>query len=309
MNDNLLNNINYRHSILKYANRFGVTKASYNFNVSRSFIYKLKNRYDGSIDSLKPYSRKPHSHPNMQSKDEIDMIRNYLRRTPNISLVVLWVRLKRAGYTRSITTVYRTLIKLGLKTNPPSKPKKVRREYDKTTFPGQRIQIDIKYVPDECIIDNPNGHKYYQYTAIDEFSRYRVLKIYKEKSTYTSTLFLRYCIRKFPFDIKCVQTDNGMEFTNRFISDKQSLFELELNKLSIAHKLIKPYTPWHNGKVERSHRKDNNYFYTKTYINENDLTKSLTKYVREYNNFPIRPLGWLSPIEYIDKYTKGELDI
>lgn len=74
---------------------------------------------------------------------------------------------------------------------------------------------------------------------------------------------MRYCIRKFPFDIKCIQADNGMKFTNRFISDKQSLFELELKKLSITHKLIKPYTPWHNKKAERPHRKDNNNFYTK----------------------------------------------
>ncbi|MDL2292963.1 hypothetical protein LJC17_05195 [Acholeplasma sp. OttesenSCG-928-E16] len=90
-----------------------------NFSVSRSFIYKLKSRFDGSDDSLLPLSRKPHSHPNQQSIYEVDMIRNYIKRTPNISLVTLWVRLRRAGYKRSMTTIYRTLLKLGLRTNPP----------------------------------------------------------------------------------------------------------------------------------------------------------------------------------------------
>lgn len=310
MNDNLLLNINYRYSILKYANRFGVTKASYNFNVSRSFIYKLKSRFDGTIESLVPYSKRPHSHPNQQTEVEINMIKNYLRRTPNISLVVLWVRLRRNGYTRTITTVYRTLIKLGLRTNPPKARKKVRQEYDPTNYPGERIQIDVKYVPKDSVIDNPNNDKYYQYTAIDEFSRYRVLKIYRENSTYTSTQFIRYCTKKFPFKIVTVQTDNGMEFTNRFISPgKLSLFELELKKLGINHKLIKPYTPWHNGKVERSHRKDNDWFYTRKFINYNELKRELSIYARKYNDFPMRPLGWLSPIEYLDKYNKGELII
>ncbi|MDL2292964.1 DDE-type integrase/transposase/recombinase [Acholeplasma sp. OttesenSCG-928-E16] len=193
----------------------------------------------------------------------------------------------------------------------PKPPKNVPKLYDPTTFPGQRIQIDVKFVLSSCIIDNPHNHKYYQYTAIDEFTRFRVLKIYKEHSTYSSKLFIDFCIKRFPFDIKCIQTDNGPEFTNKYLSadPKPSLFEATLMSLGISHKLIKPYTPRHNGKVERSHRKDKNLFYTRKFLDENDLRVQLRNYVREYNNFPMRPLGWLSPLEYLKKYNIGELHI
>jgi len=71
-------------------------------------------------------------------------------------------------------------------------------------------------------------------------------------------------LKAFKFNVECVQTDNGNEFTKRFTAKNPSnitLFEARLKKSNIQHKLIRPYTPRHNGKVERSHRKDNEYFY------------------------------------------------
>jgi transposase InsO family protein len=63
-------------------------------------------------------------------------------------------------------------------------------------------------------------------------------------------------------NVKCIQTNYGLEFTKRLIKDNSlTLFEEKLKDKSINHKLIKPYTPRHNGKVECSHRKDNEYFY------------------------------------------------
>ena len=78
--------------------------------------------------------------------------------------------------------------------------------------------------------------------------------------------------------LECVQTDNGTEFTNRFTSnrDRPTLFEQLLKQRGIVHKLIRPYTPRHNGKVERSHRKDNEYFYaTHRFYSLNDFKKQL----------------------------------
>ena len=57
---NFISDLKYRHSIIKYANRFGVTRASDHFNASRSFIYKLLKRFDGSLDSIEPFSKRPH---------------------------------------------------------------------------------------------------------------------------------------------------------------------------------------------------------------------------------------------------------
>lgn len=132
--------LNFRHSMvnIRYSKalllRFGVTKASRQFRVSRTLIYKLLNRFDGNIASLAPWSKKPKSHPNESTKEEYTLIRNYHKRNPDIGLVILWVKLHKAGYTRCITTLYRSLIRLGLKTNPPKVPKYKPKPYEQMTF-------------------------------------------------------------------------------------------------------------------------------------------------------------------------------
>ena len=88
--------------------------------------------------------------------------------------------------------------------------------------PGQRIQIDVKVVPRRSIADPQL--KLYQYTAIDEYSRYRILGAYPEQSTYSSADFLRKVAAAFArkgVKVECVQTDNGFEFTDRFSSGRR----------------------------------------------------------------------------------------
>ena len=100
--------------------------------------------------------------------------------------------------------------------------------------------------------------------------------------------------------------DNGAEFTKRLghtASPTPTLFEARLKQCGIRHKLIRPYTPRHNGKVERSHRKDNEYFYaTHTFYSFDDFKKQLAVHSRKYNNFPMRPLNWKTPAEYVKAY-------
>ena len=120
----------------------------------------------------------------------------------------------------------------------------------------------LKFVPESCIVGDAKaeGKKFYQYTAIDEYSRYRYLEAFEEHSSYSSAVFLEHMLKAFQFPVECVQTDNGQEFTKRLGSSANptpTLFEACLKQRGIKHKLIKPYTPRHNGKVERSHRKDN----------------------------------------------------
>jgi len=144
------------------------------------------------------------------------------------------------------------------------------------------------------------------YTAIDECTRFRFIAAFKEQSTYSSMLFLQQLIRRFPFQIHKVQTDNGAEFTKCFqAADEENLtlFEKELKCLGIAHQKIRPYTPRHNGKVERSHRKDNEEFYaTHTFFSFEDFKVQLARRNREYNNFPMRPLEWKSPREALSLF-------
>ena len=175
----------------------------------------------------------------------------------------------------------------------PKNPKYIPKPYEQMYYPGQRVQIDVKHVPLSCCV---NGEKYYQYTAIDEFSRFRYVEAFQEANTYSSTQFVLNMLKAFKFNVECIQTDNGFEFTNRFGSGRPTLFESTLKQCGIAHKLIRPYTPRHNGKVERSHRKDNEYFYAvKKFFSFEDFKTQLKKHNQWYNNFPMRPLKWLSP--------------
>ncbi|WP_342758635.1 DDE-type integrase/transposase/recombinase [Kineothrix sedimenti] len=161
------------------------------------------------------------------------------------------------------------------------------------------------------ITGDAKGKRFYQYTAIDEFSRWRFVEAFEEHSSYSSSQFLEHLIKAFPLPIECVQTDNGQEFTKRFASyggcDKPTLFQVRLQQHGIRHKLIRPFTPRHNGKVERSHRKDNERFYaTHRFYSLEDFGRQLKIYnTRDYNRFPMRPLGWKSPAEILKNYLRS----
>ena len=299
-----------RQAIIKYAEKKGVTAAARRYNVGRATIYRWLKRYDGTLDSLKNRSHRPHSHPNQHTEEEIKLIKDMRKHNKHTGLVVFWVKLRQKGYSRSIPSLWRMLRKLELQPIKPPNPKYIPKPYEKMQYPGQRVQIDVKFVPDACIVGDAksDGRKFYQYTAIDEYSRFRYLEAFEEHSSYSSAVFLENMLKAFKFKVECVQTDNGQEFTKRLgSSEKPTLtsFEKKLKQLGIEHRLIKPYTPRHNGKVERSHRKDNEYFYaTHKFYSFDDFKKQLAVHSRKYNNFPMHPLNWKAPVDYINAFLK-----
>lgn len=301
----------FRQSLVEYSLKHGVTKASIRYKTNRQYVYRWRKRYDGTIHSLADKSHRPHSHPNQHTPDELKLISDMRRRNPHAGLVVFWVKLRQRGYSRSITGLYRILRKQGQMAIKPKNPKYIPKPYEQMLFPGQRVQIDVKFVPAACVVGSAEGQKFYQYTAIDEYSRYRYIEAFDEHSTYSSTVFLEHMLKAFKFPVHCVQTDNGLEFTNRLASShhKPTMFEKALAKHNITHKLIRPFTPRHNGKVERSHRKDNEYFYaTHTFYSFDDFAKQLKVHNYKYNRFPMRPLHWKAPIDYVRSFlTDGEL--
>ena len=292
---------------MKYAEKYGVSKASRKYNKNRSYIYFWKARWDGSAASLACRSRKPHSHPNQHTEAELKLIKDMRRRNPTLGMVELWHRLKQRGYTRRPESLFRVMRRLGMfpDTNPKTQYKP--KPYEQMTYPGQRVQIDVKVVPLRCIADPEL--RLFQYTAIDEFSRLRFLAAYSEQSTYSSADFLSRLVKWYGrrgIKVECVQTDNGFEFTNRFSNSKRdlpTLFENTAADLDIRHKLIRPYTPRHNGKVERSHREDQKRFYsTHRFFSLADFDAQLAVHQNRSNNFPMRPLGWLSPREFLANF-------
>ena len=301
MSKSITQKMKYKQSVIKYSYKHGVKKASIQFNEWPKTIYRWRKRYDGNIESLRDKSRRPHYHPNQHTDKEIKMIKDYKRNNKETGLVVLWVKLRAAGYTRTIQGLYHVLQRLGIYEKAPRKAKEEKIEKVEVKYPGEKVQIDVKYVPTVCMTKElqEKGERFYQYTAIDEYTRKRYTWFTNEHSTYMSSEFVKRVVKYYPFKIETIQTDNGFEFTNRLCWNKakrsqKTIFETTLEKLGIKYRKIKPYTPKENGKVERSHRKDQErFYYKKVFYSLEDL-------------IPMRPLGWMSPNEYLKKYKSQE---
>ena len=297
----------YKQSLMKYAVNFGVSKASRKYNRGRSYIYFWMKRWDGSVESLRPESRRPHHHPNEHTPAELKLIHDMRRRNPRLGMVEFWCKLRARGYSRCIESLWRVLNREGLitvKEKNTYKPK----PYQQMTHPGERIQIDVKVVPRKCIADPEL--RLFQYTAIDEYSRYRILGAYPDQTSYSSYQFLLRVVDEFRrkgINVECVQTDNGHEFTNRLGprgTDTLTMFEKALSFLNIQHKKIRPYTPRHNGKVERSHREDQKRFYdSHSFFSLADFGEQLAVHQRRSNSLPMRPLHWNSPKDFLKSFT------
>ena len=291
----------FRQRVLKYSLKKGVTAAANRFHRSRQAIYEWKARYDGSWKSLIERSHRPHSHPNQHTEKEKEMI---LRRYPwyKDDMIMLWDSLRKSGYTRSYTSLVRVVnkwLKPELKKRTNRKP----MPYKRAVYPGEKIQIDVKFVPSYCV---SNGQKYYQYTAIDECTRVVFREMYDEHSTYSSADFLAKLIKNFPFPIREVQTDNGTEWTTALLvkdSTTKTLFEQALADMDIIYHRIRVATPRHNGKVERQHRTDEKRFYKKMKMyNLADGRSQLMKYNKKSNNIPKVCLNFKTPNEVLENY-------
>ena len=216
-------------------------------------------------------------------------------------MIMLWDSLRKSGYKRSYTSLVRVVNKW---IKPQIKKKQARKPqpYVRAEYPGQKVQIDVKFVPAYCVT---NGCKYYQYTAVDECSRWTFREMYDDHSTYSSVDFLKKLIQSCPFPIREIQTDNGTEWTRALVSNdgKPSLFERALMKCNIKYHRIRVATPRHNGKVERQHRTDENRFYKKMKMyNLDDGKAQLAKYNKKSNNIPKICLDFLTPNEVLNKY-------
>lgn len=305
--DRITQEMKFRHSLVKYALEMGVTKTARKYNKCRQYIYFWLKRYDGTIGSLQDRSRKPKHHPNEHTLSEIELVKRIKRRNKHLGLMELWFKLRPLGYIRHFVSLYRLLKRVGILTHRTvAKKKYVPKPYEQMQYPGQRVQVDVKMVPRECIKAQP-GERYYQYTAIDEFSRLRYLGAFEQANTYSSEQFLMDMVvwfQKKNIKVECVQTDNGFEFTKRFAKTREernlTLFEMRMEALGIRHKLIRPYTPRHNGKVERSHREDQKRFYSRAkFFSFLDFATQLRRHNQRSNNMPMRPLAYRSPLVFL----------
>lgn len=291
----------FRQRVLKYSYKNSVTEASRRFHVCRQAIYEWRAKYDGTWKSLMEKSHRPHHHPNEHTQEEKEMI---LRRYPRYKedMMMLWDSLRKSGYKRKYASMLRVIhkwVKPEIEKRTSRKPK----PYERAAYPGQKIQIDVKFVPCYCVA---NGQKYYQYTAIDECTRFCYREMYDEHSTYSSKDFLMKLIKVCPFPIREVQTDNGTEWTTALlVKDPKSktMFEKALEEMGIIYHRIRVATPRHNGKVERQHRTDEKRFYKKMRMYSlEDGREQLRKYNKKSNNIPKACLNFRTPNEVLNDY-------
>ena len=131
---------------------------------------------------------------------------------------------------------------------------------------------------------------------IEEASRKRFIYAYQEQSSYSTVDFVKRAIVWFGYAPTEIQTDCGSEFTHPAKTKRVHPFDVFCNFYHIQHHVLRPRTPWHNGKVERSHRNDQERFYNYlSFYSFNDLQKQMKRYLYRANNIPMAVLGWKSP--------------
>lgn len=295
-----------RQAVVKCAEKKGKSYAAEKYGVSLSSVKRWSKRYDGTWKSLEGRSHRPKSHPKQHKPDEeAIIIQVFKEKFFRYGWDGVYDEAVKMGYVRSFSGMVYAARRMGLGGTAETKkpPRKHERRYPETLIPGEKIQIDVKEVPYNCLkgaVKRDEKHLY-QWTAIDECTRIRFIYGFEEHTPENSIKFLKLLQKVFSFKIQTVQTDNGTEFTYKYISDDTSCpFDKALEKAGITHKLIPPRTPWHNGKVERSHRNDQRYFYDwEKFGSVEELNMKLIDHLRWSNNKTMRTLGRKSPVQLL----------
>ncbi len=263
--------------VLSYAQGIGnVRKACRDFNVPKSSFYRWRKAYSAEgkagLIRKKPVAK---SHPHQIPAEFVEKILHLRTKYHLGPQRIAWYLERYHGFTTSCSSVYRTLKRNGLGRLPRNVGRRAlhTRRYAKQV-PGHQIQIDVKFLA--LTTEDNRKIRRYQYTAIDDATRVRALKIYRKHNQKSSIDFIDYVIEKFPFRIHTVRSDRGHEW--------QAQFHWHVEDKGIRHVYIKPRSPQLNGKVERSHRSDQEEFYQLlTYTDDVDLNEKLAAWEQFYN--------------------------
>jgi len=282
--------------VLNYAKEIGnISKACRFFGLSRQAFHNWKRKYDKfGEQGLAPKKHGVSSENSpLKTPPEIEEKILYIRRHYHLGqLRISWYLKRYHGIQISAGGVRSVLKRHHLNRLPANQKKKALKtiRYEKQV-PGHHIQVDVKFL----IFPQSDRTKIkrFQYTAIDDATRIRALKVYSKHTQLNAIDFIDYVIEKFPFRIQTVRTDNGHEF--------QSKFHWHVEDLGMRHAYIKPRTPHLNGKVERSHKTDQQEFYQLLeYSGDVELKKKLKTWENFYNfDRPHGALAGKTPYEIL----------
>lgn len=276
-----------------------VSLACQRLGFGRASYYKWWNRLlkrKFKIEGLKEHSRRPRRSPAALDEPTERRIRYYRRKGFGAEMTREY--LAREGY-RSIAAS--TIQHVFNDRKPPKqagrkvKLKKHRKRYE-LPVPGQRLQMDVKYSPMQV-----GGQTVYIYVAVDECTRWRHAEAFPAVNEHWTEVFMSGLLRAFPFPVHGIQTDNGHEFTFNLLPGETRKHRLDswCESHNITHRLIPPGVKELNGKVERSHRIDADYFYGNAPTGSLELfNKSLARWIRSYNlHRPHGGIGYMTPLE------------
>ena len=263
--------------ILEHAVRAGsVARRCRYFGIGRSSFYRWRQSHrqhaEDGLRNAKPAAK---HHPNRTPDEVVEKVLHLRRKYPLGPIRIVWYLERYHGVRVSDAGVYRILKRHGLNRLPRgTRLRKVHTKRYSKQVPGHHIEMDVKFLT----FKGKQGRKIkrYQFTAIDDATRVRAMKIYKRHNQPSAIDFVDYVIDTFPFRIREIRTDNGHEF--------QARFHWHVEDKGIRHAYIKPSSPQLNGKVERSHRSDEQEFYQLlTYKGDVDLEAKLEEWERFYN--------------------------
>lgn len=267
------------------------------FGIARSTFYYWHARYKQyGVEGLRELSRRPHHIQYQIPQDIINTILK-LRAEKNYGAKLMSMYLRKYyGVFLSATSIHRIYRRYNLpklRKGPQPKQKRAYKRYNKM-LPGEVVQIDVKFI--KKVQKEPK--RYYQFTAIDDCTRFRVLRIYDQNTVRNAIDFIEEVRKRLPIAIAQIQTDNGPEFGSELT--------WHLEDLGIKHRHIKPRTPRLNGKVERSHKIDEDEFYSRyKFDTKTDFLEALELWQKEYNEErPHSALGGDTPKEVLDKKLK-----
>jgi transposase InsO family protein len=266
-----------RFIVLEFALKSGnIAKECREFEVPRSSFYRWKKAYEaGGKDALLRKRPVANRHPRQIPPEYVEKIL-HLRSTYHLGPQrIAWYLERYHDFKTSCSSVYRTLKRNGVGPLPRHVGRRAihTRRYAKRV-PGHQIQVDVKFL--NLRTEDDRKIRRYQFTAIDDATRVRALKIYQKHNQKSAIDFIDYVVEKFHFRIHTVRTDRGHEW--------QAQFHWHVEDKGMRHVYIKPRSPQLNGKVERSHRTDQEEFYQLlTYTDDVDLNAKLREWEKFYN--------------------------
>lgn len=262
--------VKQRLVVIVYAEDHGVKPAGRHFGLSHKTVRRWRDRHraDGVLGLLPRYPKRRRR----RVAPEVIPLVQQARTDHRFGAARTRIWLQRVhGISVATQTIQRLFRDLGLNRLPSRRKRRPKqlRLFAKDQ-PGDSVQVDVKFV-------RVNRQRYFQYTALDDCTRFRVLRLYRQLNHRTSLAFFRELRAALPFPIRKLQSDNGTEFPLDFA--------LTVQAAGIRHRYITPRRPEQNGKVERSHRIDDEEFWQRhSFASFDDAAVALEAWERRYNH-------------------------